>query len=163
MKRHIITLILALVLGEVTAQADIIKGRVVDADTGEPLQGAEVVFNEQSLDMNSVMQTTVRTDSVGRFLFVCRMEMSKLTITASYFGYHSQKVQRMGNNDRDTVTIDDFRLKMDEHLLSEVMVEGRMRRFYMRGDTVVQPRGFQDAGRRTSDRTDRAAAGREHH
>ena len=40
MKRHIITLILALVLGEVTAQADIIKGRVVDADTGEPLQGA---------------------------------------------------------------------------------------------------------------------------
>jgi hypothetical protein len=39
-KRQIITIILALILGAVTAQADIIQGRVVDADTGEPLQGA---------------------------------------------------------------------------------------------------------------------------
>ena len=45
-KRQIITLSIALVLGVATAQADILKGRVVDADTGEPLQGAEVVFNE---------------------------------------------------------------------------------------------------------------------
>ena len=112
MKRQLITLILALILGVTTAQADILKGRVVDADTGEPLQGAEVVFNEESLDMGSVMRSTIRTDSVGHFVFACKMEMSKLTITASYFGYHSQKVQRMGNNDRDTVTIDDFRLKM---------------------------------------------------
>ena len=37
-KRQIITIILALILGAVTAQADIIQGRVVDADTGEPLQ-----------------------------------------------------------------------------------------------------------------------------
>ena len=148
--KKIITIILALILNVVTAQADILKGRVVDADTGEPLQGAEVVFNETAIDMGSVMQTTIRTDSLGRFLFACEMEMSKMTITASYFGYHTQKVQRMGNNDRDTVTIDDFRLKIDEHLLSEVMVEGRVRRFYMRGDTVVfNPEAFktQDGAR----------------
>ena len=148
--KKIITIILALILNVVTAQADILKGRVVDADTGEPLQGAEVVFNETAIDMGSVMQTTIRTDSLGRFLFACEMEMSKMTITASYFGYHAQKVQRMGNNDRDTVTIDDFRLKIDEHLLSEVMVEGRVRRFYMRGDTVVfNPEAFktQDGAR----------------
>lgn len=150
MKRQLITLILALILGVTTAQADILKGRVVDADTGEPLQGAEVVFNEESLDMGSVMRSTIRTDSVGHFVFACKMEMSKLTITASYFGYHSQTVKRMGNNDRDTVTIDDFLLRMDEHLLSEVTVEGRMRRFYMRGDTVVfNPEAFktQDGAR----------------
>lgn len=150
MKRHFITTIIALVLGVATAQADILKGRVVDADTGEPLQGAEVVFNEESLDMGSVMRSTIRTDSVGHFVFACKMEMSKLTITASYFGYHSQTVKRMGNNDRDTVTIDDFLLRMDEHLLSEVTVEGRMRRFYMRGDTVVfNPEAFktQDGAR----------------
>ena len=94
--------------------ADTLKGRVVDADTGEPLEGAEVVFTEFSLDESSVRQSTIRTDSVGRFLFTCRMELSKLTIKASYFGYHSQTVTRMGNNDRDTITIDDFRLKMDE-------------------------------------------------
>ena len=150
MKRHFITTIIALVLGVATAQADILKGRVVDADTGEPLQGAEVVFNEESLDMCSVMRSTIRTDSVGHFVFACKMEMSKLTITASYFGYYSQTVKRMGNNDRDTVTIDDFLLRMDEHLLSEVTVEGRMRRFYMRGDTVVfNPEAFktQDGAR----------------
>lgn len=150
MKRHFITIILALVLGVATAQADILKGRVVDADTGEPLQGAEVVFNEESLDMGSVMRSSIRTDSVGHFVFACKMEMSKLTITASYFGYHSQTVKRMGNNDRDTVTIDDFLLRMDEHLLSEVTVKGRARRFYMRGDTVVfNPEAFktQDGAR----------------
>ena len=150
MKRQIITILIALILGVVTAQADIIQGRVVDADTGEPLQGAEVVFRESSIEWGDVIQTTIRTDSVGWFQHACEMEMSKLTITASYFGYHSQKVERMGNNDRDTVTIDDFRLKMDEHLLSEVTVEGRVRRFYMRGDTVVfNPEAFktQDGAR----------------
>ena len=150
MKRQIITILIALILGVVTAQADIIQGRVVDADTGEPLQGAEVVFRESSIEWGDVIQTTIRTDSVGWFQHACEMEMSKLTITASYFGYHSQKVERMGNNDRDTVTIDDFRLKMDEHLLSEGTVEGRVRRFYMRGDTVVfNPEAFktQDGAR----------------
>ena len=43
-KRQLITIILTLILGTVTAQADVIKGRVLDADTGEPLEGAEVVF-----------------------------------------------------------------------------------------------------------------------
>lgn len=142
--------LLCLFLGVQMAQADIIQGRVVDDDTGEPLQGAEVVFSETSLSENVMSRTTLRTDSVGRFQRACEMEMSKLTITASYFGYHSQKVQRMGNNDRDTVVIDDIRLKMDEHLLSEVTVEGSMRRFYMRGDTVVfNPDAFktQDGAR----------------
>ena len=149
-KRQLITIILTLILGAVTAQADVIKGRVLDADTGEPLEGAEVVFIEKDTRWGDVLQTTIRTDSLGRFQRACEMEMSKLTITASYFGYHSQTVQRMGNNDRDTVTIDDFRLKMDEHLLSEVTVEGRARRFYMRGDTVVfNPSAFktQDGAR----------------
>lgn len=149
-RKQLITIILALILGAVMVQADIVKGRVVDADTGEPLPGAEVVFKEESLDMCSVSQSTTRTDSVGWFHHACQMEMSKLSITANYFGYHSQTVQRMGNNDRDTVTIDDFRLKMDEHLLDEVTVVGRIRRFYMRGDTVVfNPEAFktQDGAR----------------
>ena len=131
-------------------RADTIKGCVVDAETGGPLEGAEVVFTETSIGGGSMSRYRLRTDSLGRFLFTCTMEMSKLTITANYFGYHSQTVHRMGNNDRDTITIDDFRLKMDEHLLGEVTVEGRARRFYMRGDTVVfNPEAFktQDGAR----------------
>ncbi len=150
MNKIFINSILALILGITTAQADVIKGRVLDADTGEPLSGVEVVFTETSIDWGGVSKSTVKTDSLGWFQHACQMEMSKLTITANYFGYHSQKVERMGNNDRDTVTIDDFRLKMDEHLLSEVTVEGRVRLFYMRGDTVVfNPEAFktQDGAR----------------
>lgn len=131
-------------------RADTIKGCVVDAETGGPLEGAEVLFTETSIEGGSMSRYRLRTDSLGRFLFTCTMEMSKLTITANYFGYHSQTVHRMGNNDRDTITIDDFRLKMDEHLLGEVTVEGRAPRFYMRGDTVVfNPKAFktQDGAR----------------
>ena len=150
MNKIFINSILALILGVTTAQADVIKGRVLDADTGEPLSGAEVVFTETSINWGGVSKSTVKTDSLGWFQHACQMEMSKLTITANYFGYHSQTVHRMGNNDRDTIIIDDFRLKMDEHLLGEVTVEGRMRRFYMRGDTVVfNPEAFktQDGAR----------------
>lgn len=149
-KKAALTALCALMLQATICRADIIKGRVVDADTGEPLPQAEVVFRETDIDMRSVMQTTLRTDSLGQFQHTCEMGLSKLTITASYFGYHSQSVQRMGNNDRDTITLDDIRLKMDEHLLGEVMVKGRARRFYMRGDTVVfNPEAFhtQDGAR----------------
>lgn len=149
-KKTVITTLLTLLIGTAGSQADTIKGRVVDADTGEPLQEAEVVFKEMSIDMLNVMQTTLRTDSMGQFIHGCEIEMSRLTITASYFGYHSQSVQMTGNNDRDTTVIDDIRLKIDEHLLGEVTVEGRARRFYMRGDTVVfNPAAFhtQDGAR----------------
>lgn len=128
--------------------ADTIKGRIVDAETGDPLESAEIVFTEVAISDNSTIVSTVRADSLGRFVHTLGTELSKLTITASYFGYHSQTVKRMGNNDRDTITIDDIRLKMNEHLLSKVTVKGRARRFYMRGDTVVyNPQAF-----RTQDR-----------
>ena len=117
--------------------ADTLKGRVVDADTGEPLQGAKVVFAEESIGHGGTEVSSVYADSLGRFQYTCHMELSRLAITASSFGYHSQTVRRTGNNDRDTIVLDDFRLRMDEHLLGEVTVEGRTRRFYMRGDTVV--------------------------
>lgn len=145
--KQIITLILSLFLAATATLADTIKGRVVDADTGEPLPGAEVVFRESSIDQHSIIQSSFRTDSTGRFVYACQMEISKLSIKTSYFGYHSKTVQQMGNNDRDTVTIDDIRLKMDEHLLSEVTVKGRAHRFYMRGDTVV----FNPAAFKTQD------------
>lgn len=146
----ILALVVACLFLSQNLRADTIKGCVVDAETGGPLEGAEVVFTETSIEGGSMSRYRLRTDSLGRFLFTCTMEMSKLTITANYFGYHSQTVHRMGNNDRDTITIDDFRLKMDEHLLGEVTVEGRACRFYMRGDTVVfNPEAFktQDGAR----------------
>ena len=144
------TILVCLVMcffGAMDLTADTLQGRVVDADTSEPLQGAKIVFEEEAIGQGGTNINVVYADSLGRFQYTCRMEMSKLTITASHFGYHSQSVQRSGNNDRDTIAIADFRLKMDEHLLGEVTVEGRVRRFYMRGDTIV----FNPSAFRTQD------------
>ena len=44
MKKRFINSILALILSVTTTQADVVKGRVLDADTGEPLSGAEIVL-----------------------------------------------------------------------------------------------------------------------
>lgn len=140
------TVVVCLFLAQNLA-ADTIKGRVVDAETFEPLQGAKVVFKEEAISNGGTEIHTVYADSLGRFLYTCRMEISKLTITASHFGYHSHSVKLNGNNDRDTISIDDFCLKMDEHLLDEVTVKGSVRRFYMRGDTVV----FNPSAFRTQD------------
>ena len=127
--------------------ADTIKGRVVDAETYEPLQGAKVLFKEEAISTGGTEISVVYADSLGRFMYTCRKEMSKLTIMASHFGYHSQSVKLNGNNDRDTISIEDFCLQMDEHLLEEVTVRGSARRFYMRGDTVV----FNPSAFRTTD------------
>ena len=97
--------------------ADTIKGRVVDAETYEPLQGAKVLFKEEAISTGGTEISVVYADSLGRFMYTCRKEMSKLTIMASHFGYHSQFVKFNGNNDRDTISIEDFCLQMDEHLL----------------------------------------------
>jgi hypothetical protein len=58
MNKIFINSILALILGITTAQADVIKGRVLDADTGEPLSGVEVVFTETSIDWGGVSKST---------------------------------------------------------------------------------------------------------
>ena len=81
---NILALAVACLFLSQNLRADILKGRVVDADTGEPLQGAEVVFNEESLDIGSVMRSTIRTDSMGHFVFACKMEMSRRKERGSY-------------------------------------------------------------------------------
>lgn len=48
--KKIITIILALILNVVTAQADILKGRVVDADTGHPLLTKAHVYQPLELE-----------------------------------------------------------------------------------------------------------------
>ena len=46
-KQIIITILLAFILGVITAQADIVKGRVVDSETKEPLPDASVTLTQK--------------------------------------------------------------------------------------------------------------------
>ncbi len=134
--------LLCLFLGIQTAQADILQGRVLDAETREPLDGAKVSIEEVIPDVCTFSQV-LQTDSLGRFQYRCT-SMTRITIRADFFGYKQGSVRLMGSDGGDTIRISDILLKPSEVLLNEVKVTARQRRFYMRGDTVVfNPEAFQ--------------------
>ena len=127
--------LLCLVLGTLTAQADIIQGRVLDAETHEPLDGAKVAIEEVIPDI-CTFSRVLQTDSTGRFRYSCS-GMTRITIRADFFGYKQGILRLVGSDGGDTIRISDILLKPSEVLLKEVLVKGVQRRFYMRGDTVV--------------------------
>ena len=149
MKKTII-LLLALLSVVASLRADILKGRVIDAQTGEPLDGARVEAKMASGEGTSVWMFT--TDTLGRFQFES-YAMRRITLRAEFFGYKPASVQLMSSAGLDTVLIDDLRLEPSEVLMRELAVEGRARRFYMRGDTVVfNPQAFPvEEGERLQD------------
>ena len=135
-----ILLMLCLFASTATLQANIIRGRVVDAETGEPLEGAQVHVNEAF--ESTTFFTKVNTDSLGYFHYRCG-DMGRLTFTAKYFGYLDGTEKTIGMEGNDTIRLKDIRLKPSPLLLKEVEVRAKKRRFYMRGDTVVfNPEAF---------------------
>lgn len=148
--KHFLLLLLALLAMTATLRADILKGRVVDAQTGEPLDGARVEARMASGDGTSVWMLT--TDTLGRFQFES-LAMRRITLRAEFFGYKPTTMQLMSGASLDTVLIDDIRLQPSEVLMRELAVKGRARRFYMRGDTVVfNPQAFPvEEGQRLQD------------
>jgi len=145
-----ILLMLCLFASIATLQANVIRGRVVDAETGEPLEGAQVSVSEAF--GTSTFWTKKETDSLGYFHYRCG-DMGRLTFTAKYFGYHDGTEKTIGLEGNDTIRLKDIRLKPSPLLLKEVKVSARKRRFYMRGDTVVfNPEAFNmEEGARLSE------------
>ncbi len=45
-KQTILIALLAIILGTITASADIVKGRVVDSETKEPLPEAQMTYKQ---------------------------------------------------------------------------------------------------------------------
>ena len=66
MKQAIITALLAIILGTITASADIVKGRVVDSETKEPLPEAQMTY-KQSYGDNGLFTRSFKADSLGCF------------------------------------------------------------------------------------------------
>lgn len=118
-----------------SARAEILKGRVVDAETGEQLSGVRIEVTESASEKGN-MSYTLTADTAG--CFYCPMQAGNiLAITAKYFGYGSEPVRRIGMSGNDTISPDTIYLRPGAELMREVAVDARMRRFYMRGDTVV--------------------------
>ncbi|MBQ8051867.1 MAG: TonB-dependent receptor [Bacteroidaceae bacterium] len=126
------------------SRAEIIRGRVIDAETREVLPGVDLLCsgaykqNDRDIRYNSHLPT----DSLGRFLFFSNTSGK---ITARLIGYYPKEVNyiAISDNDRDTVDLGDILLKPSEVMMKALEVKGRMRRFTMSGDTIVfHPEAF---------------------
>ena len=141
MKTRLLLLIAMLSIATAEVRADILQGRVVDAETGEPLDGARVEATMASGEGTS--NWMFQTDTLGRFQMESIGTMRRITLRAEFFGYQPATVRLLASAGTDTVRLADIRLQPSEVLMRELAVEGRARRFYMRGDTVVfNPQAF---------------------
>ena len=142
-KRGLLTNLLvvaALVIGTLSAHADIVKGRVVDAETKEPLPEAQIAY-VQNHD-NGWWSFRLTVDSVGCFNFFAS---GRGSIEVSMLGYYSKSkpVLAFSDSRKDTIDIGNIELKMSAQMLKMVEVTGRARRFTVRGDTIVfHPEAF---------------------
>ncbi len=134
----------AALLLSLPARADIVKGQVVDADTGEPLPNASLEAKFM-LGPNSWSSMTFTADSLGRFS-QSMATTGKCTFTARMIGYNDARRESYvyGHESNDTIDLGPFRLKPTALMLSEVKVSGKMKRFTMSGDTIVfHPEAFR--------------------
>lgn len=126
------------------AFADVVKGIVVDAETGEPLGGVSVDLNIKDM-RGSSSSFGFETDSTGRFECMAGME-GRMMLSFSMIGYHKRRVLSFnsGRNPNDTVFIDTVRLEPTALMMKEVEVNARMPRVTMSGDTIVfHPEAFK--------------------
>ena len=84
-------------------KADIVKGRVVDAETKEPLPEVQVKYT-QRFGENSYSMRTTKTDSLGCFTFFAD---GRGSIDFSMLGYYSKSmpVLAFSNSSKDTLDI----------------------------------------------------------
>lgn len=122
-------------------RAEVLKGRIVDAETREPLGGAKVEIQDVIPDFCTSM-CTLTADSAGYFHYGTQVG-NILTITGKYFGYNDKSIKRIGIGGNDTIYLDDIALKPSAVLMKELMVDAKVKRFYVKGDTVVfNPQAF---------------------
>jgi len=137
-----ILLLLCLIVSKQTAlRADIVKGRVVDAETKEPLPEAQVKLIQRYGDYGTFIDSQ-KADSLGCFSIFAS---GRGTIEVSMLGYYSKSkpVLAFSDSRKDTLDIGTIALKMSPQMLKMVEVTGRTRRFTVKGDTIVfHPEAF---------------------
>lgn len=143
-KKTIITQALALIalfIYTVSANADVLRGRVVDANTKEPLIEASIKLT-QNISDNGYQMSSTRTDSLGVFFINARQ---RGTIEASMLGYYTKKknIMAFSEGTKDTIDVGTIELKMSPQMLKMVEVKGHARRFTVKGDTIIfNPEAF---------------------
>lgn len=130
-------LIVLLLLCTSVATADVLSGRVVDSESGEPLEGVRIMCLMTSPDGLGGTYKRFATNVDGKFLTVVS-SMSKVTLNINYLGYETfSKELICSGGTNDTINLGDLKMKMTDVLMKELMVDAKVRRFYLKGDTVV--------------------------
>ena len=106
-----------------------ITGVILDAETGEPLIGANIMVKSPS---DSLMAAGV-TNDIGVFE-VARPRMQNLMVEVSYIGY-TKLTQTI--DQRGTVDLGVLKMMENGNELGEVLVEGQVAVGEMKGDTAV--------------------------
>ena len=132
---------IALFVCTLQTHADVLRGRVVDSSTKEPLVEASIKLT-QNISDNGYQISSTRTDSLGIFFINAR---SRGTIEASMLGYYNRNknIMAFSEGTKDTIDIGTIELKMSPQMLKMVEVQGRARRFTVKGDTIIfHPEAF---------------------
>ena len=127
-----------------SCHADWFKGKVVSAETGEPLVGASI-FSEVNPQPGWSMQNNAEADSTGCFVIGNGWE-GRILFTFSMIGYKNfRKVDySYGEDVKDTIDLGTIKLQPTALMLREVEVTAKIPRITMSGDTIVfNPEAFK--------------------
>ena len=138
MKRRLLSVIV-LVSVVLCVMGDTLKGRIIDAETKEPIEGA-YVFIKQKHESMTVGRTT-SSDSLG--CFSGQASMLRTTVEISAIGYYDKRVNVACSADTAINHLGDIEMKPNTKVLQELKVRAKMKRFILRGDTIVfNPEAF---------------------
>ena len=134
---HSLLLILLLLLPSTTALADGVKGRVIDAETKQPIADANV---QLVINVGSSRTTSSQsTDSLGNFNLFSFLT-GRAVISISFLGYKTYtKAEYLFSimESNDTIDLGDIELKHSSTMLKAVEVTGHLPKITMVGDTIV--------------------------
>lgn len=137
-------LILLVLTSASMANAENVKGKIVSAETGEPLARA-VVHSVVYFPNGGNYQDRVETDSTGCFNFTAKYE-GRIVLTFDMLGYKFlKKVNYVyGPMNNETLDLGTLKLRPTTIMLNEVHVTAKVPRMTMSGDTIVfNPSAFK--------------------
>ena len=108
------------------SHAQTIRGKVFDAETGEPMAGANVVLKD------SKYATIVNLDGTYAFKNV---KPGRYTVQVTAIGYQKSKEAAVNVTDNGIAQVPDFQLKTEARSLTEVVVTGGLDK---RSDNAVR-------------------------
>ncbi len=135
--RKLLLLIFLCLANVAVCHADWFKGKLVNAETGEPLANASI-SSEVNPQPGWSMQMSATADSTGCFIISSGWE-GRILFTFSMIGYkNSRKVDySYGEDVNDTTDLGTVKLQPTALMLREVEVTAKVPRITMSGDTIV--------------------------